>query len=1084
MNSARFGFALTTLCLIVPISPAASADLSLEINAPPRISMTHVMPGTKQLPRGVTTQTTLAGCREAGDPVVRTIAGGVEVTRQLVHTADNNRCTLIERLLPSKDSVRWEVEIRGAAGPWTTDIITRLTFPDTHVSGTLRVPTTNGTRSVPDTLFWTAWSDPEQRGGAWRDPLVLQPFADRTWNYNGGPSEANLVAVPIATIVEPKNDVGLSLVLSPEDTLLDLRLTTTAGGEVAWTRSKYRIFAEKPLRFTMDLVPHEADWRGGLAWMVNRYPDFFNPPNLKADFMAGCGAYSADERHFNTVNLRRMAFRVNWKCSEDFPYMGMFLPPLTDDRATWVRGTDEPPIPGKSALNSFQSLNDYSRWMREQRFYVLNYFNVTEFGRNMRWPAPPRTTASEADLWKDPNDYLYAKHADALLLAGGRPRDTCYHAFIMDVGNPGYQKFMLEQAQRHIERLPVSSGICIDRTDWLRQYNSRADDGVSWVNGKPARSLYLSWRDFMAKLGPLMHAAGKVIYVNTLTKRLELLRHVDGIYDEYGQTPTALNTSALMALRKPLMCWTPGANDLRPDPDAFFQRHLHLGAYPTALYPGNNHCIQPDAWAEKYYLDYGPLFDAIRGKKWVLHPHAVEVVGQKAKANLFEVPGGYVVPVTFGGKEATVKVVLHGLPRLAGQTGFRMEVLHPGEERWTLLAAGSLHPEGISAISPGSRSAPGVVDVKQFPTPEGSKPVRAATPPGSRYISCNTTGGALRDPRLIAETPPGSRHDLTLEVPLSRGCAMVKLSYAWINPTESWFCETTSIEMGTTIDGGELHYTLDGSEPTAASPRYTEPLKIDKTTDVHAAVFVVGRQIGQTVTAEFVRLPPPPPEIAPVGRIFDESTGVTLSLPPGIKSAPIHYTLDGSTPMGNSPRYSKPIRLTKTTTVKAAVFLRDSQSDAASATFSCRGPKPPLPQVRLAGLTPLRATAGWGGPPKMDRSIQDRPLAIAGTAYEHGIGTHAVSELVYVLKPEFRRFVAVVGIDDEMRDYPQGSVVFEVWIDGRRAGQSPVMHVGDVAYLDVEIPAGSKRIRLVAGDAGDGINADHADWANAGFLPR
>ncbi len=84
-------------------------------------------------------------------------------------------------------------------------------------------------------------------------------------------------------------------------------------------------------------------------------------------------------------------------------------------------------------------------------FYVLNYFNVTEYGRNMRWPAPPKTVANEADLWKNPNDYFYAKLAGALLLAGGRPQGTCYNAFAVDSGEPSYEKFMLEQAQRHID---------------------------------------------------------------------------------------------------------------------------------------------------------------------------------------------------------------------------------------------------------------------------------------------------------------------------------------------------------------------------------------------------------------------------------------------------------------------------------------------------------------------------------------------------------------------------------------------------------------------------------------------------------
>ena len=34
----------------------------------------------------------------------------------------------------------------------------------------------------------------------------------------------------------------------------------------------------------------------------------------------------------------------------------------------------------------------------------------------------------------------------------------------------------------------------------------------------------------------------------------------------------------------------------------------------------------------------------MRGKKWVLLPHVVEVADKAAAVNLFEVPGGYVIP--------------------------------------------------------------------------------------------------------------------------------------------------------------------------------------------------------------------------------------------------------------------------------------------------------------------------------------------------------------------------------------------------------------------------------------------------------
>ena len=93
----------------------------------------------------------------------------------------------------------------------------------------------------------------------------------------------------------------------------------------------------------MDLIAHEADWRGGLRWLVARYPQFVEPPNPLADGLAGCGAYSGDENPIDAAKLRKMAFRINWKLSDDFPYMGMFIPPVKDADESWERSCDSGP---------------------------------------------------------------------------------------------------------------------------------------------------------------------------------------------------------------------------------------------------------------------------------------------------------------------------------------------------------------------------------------------------------------------------------------------------------------------------------------------------------------------------------------------------------------------------------------------------------------------------------------------------------------------------------------------------------------------------------------------------------------------
>ena len=80
---------------------------------------------------------------------------------------------------------------------------------------------------------------------------------------------------------------------------------------------------------------------------------------------------------------------------------------------------------------------------------------------------------------------------------------------------------------------------------------------------------------------------------------------------------------------------------------------------------------------EQYYLDYGPLLDAMRGKKWVLAPHCVEVSGGGAEANLFQVPGGYALPVCFGGKADFADIVIRNLPDL---DAFKYASIQPGIE--------------------------------------------------------------------------------------------------------------------------------------------------------------------------------------------------------------------------------------------------------------------------------------------------------------------------------------------------------------------------------------------------------------------
>jgi len=135
--------------------------------------------------------------------------------------------------------------------------------------------------------------------------------------------------------------------------------------------------------------------------------------------------------------------------------------------------------------------------------------------------------------------------------------------------------------------------------------------------------------------------------------------------------------------------------------------------------------------------------------------------------------------------------------------------------------------------------------------------------------------------------------------------------------------------------------------------------------------------------------------------------------------------------------------------------------------------------VRLGELDLSKMTVGWGEP-VVDLSIQKNPLAIAGQKFDKGVGSHADSVMYIDLAGGSKSFSAYVGVDDEVGGRI-GSIEFRVYGDGRLLWTSGIMKAGQAAKkLDVDV-SGVKTLVLVANSAGDGVDFDHADWAEAKF---
>jgi hypothetical protein len=206
----------------------------------------------------------------------------------------------------------------------------------------------------------------------------------------------------------------------------------------------------------------------------------------------------------------------------------------------------------------------------------------------------------------------------------------------------------------------------------------------------------------------------------------------------------------------------------------------------------------------------------------------------------------------------------------------------------------------------------------------------------------------------------------------------------------------------------------------------------------------------------------------------------------------IRYTLDGTEPIPSSRRYTEPIRLASTKTLRAAAYAPHGEAGSRSATISAVFTQYRLGDaagVPLSALNPLESFVH--GELKRDISYGNAPLSLGGQEFATGLLTHPETtpeggraHVVYALGGELaraQRFRAWVGIDGSAGH--AGSATFAVEV--RRAGQWERLFESGIlrgaeppARVDVDI-SGADRLRLIVTDAGDNIYSDHAAWGGA-----
>ena len=144
------------------------------------------------------------------------------------------------------------------------------------------------------------------------------------------------------------------------------------------------------------------------------------------------------------------------------------------------------------------------------------------------------------------------------------------------------------------------------------------------------------------------------------------------------------------------------------------------------------------------------------------------------------------------------------------------------------------------------------------------------------------------------------------------------------NPIGGLYNSSKSVTLSIN-EPGNIYYTINGNIPSNVSTKYTNPINILSTTNLkYIAVDLAGNKspiYTQTYTID--KIPPTAKANLPSG-LYNINKVVKLSMN---KNGTIYYTLNGKTPTITSSKYTKPISISSTSTMKfLAVDLAGNKS--------------------------------------------------------------------------------------------------------------------------------------------------------------
>jgi LysM repeat protein len=273
------------------------------------------------------------------------------------------------------------------------------------------------------------------------------------------------------------------------------------------------------------------------------------------------------------------------------------------------------------------------------------------------------------------------------------------------------------------------------------------------------------------------------------------------------------------------------------------------------------------------------------------------------------------------------------------------------------------------------------------------------------------------------------------------------------------YTSSVAVTISDTTAGSTIHYTTNGTTPTATSPAYTVPVVISASETLSAIAIENGLTSSAVASAAYTLVVATPTFGAPAGA-YTSSVSVTIS--DATAGSTIHFTTNGSTPTATSPTYSAPVVISASETLSAIAIENGlTNSGVASAAYTVVVATPTFSAAAGAyansvSVTIRDATAGStihyttnGATPTATSATYSTALTIASSetlkaiAIKNGLTTSAVASAAYtiaastpVIAPAAGTYVGSVTV--KITDATSGAVIHYTTDGTTPTASSPV----------------------------------------------